>query len=389
MPLSQQRTLQVRLLRVALAAALAVTLAGGCLPHKNATVSEASASSIRLLNGGDVSWLPAIERDGSRFRTASGKVSDPLKLMKTAGLSVARIRLWVDPPSADSSLEQVLRLAKRARAAGLSIVLDLHYSDWWADPANQKTPEAWAGLSPAGLTERVEEYTAQTLQEFVDQGTPPAWVQVGNEIANGLLWPTGSLGDWSPERFSAMVSLLNAGTAAVRATSPKSKVMIHLETGGDAAKTRNWLRGALAAGLYRPDAVGLSYYSQWSGPLSNLESSLKVVAQEFQLPVAIAETAYPNSTATAPKPLLDPAKSRLSGFALSASGQAAYATKLATVLRSAAGTRAVGIWWWEVFSPNGSKLQDAFGPSLLAHSSLVTVSGAPNRAMLALGAASR
>lgn len=370
-----------------LVATAIVAITGSFAPNYERVSAE--ASSIRLANGGDVSWLPAIEREGSKFRSTTGRATEPLKLMKSAGLEVARIRLWVNPPSQDSSLEQVLKLAKRAKLSGLSIVLDLHYSDWWADPANQKIPSDWDGLSLAGLSERVGDYTTEVLQEFVAQGTPPTWVQVGNEIGNGLLWPTGSLANWSPERFSAMVSLLNAGSAAVRATSPKSRVMIHLETGGDATKTRNWLRGAFAAGLVSPDGIGLSYYSIWSGPLSNLEASLKVVAQEFKLTVAIAETAYPNSSATVPKPLLDPAKSRLAGYSLSASGQAAYATRVANVLRASAGTRAIGVWWWEVFSPNASKLQDAFGPSLLGYSSLVTGSGTPNRAMISLGKASR
>ena len=280
-------------------------------------------------------------------------------------------------------------MAKRIKKAKLEFVLDLHYSDWWADPANQRKPAAWQGLSGEKLQERVRSYTHQTLQAFVSQGTAPAWVQVGNEIANGMLWPDGQLSSWTADRFAALAGLVNAGIDGVHSASPKSRVMIHLETGGDSEKTRGWLARAFAAGLDRPDAIGLSYYSLWAGSLTNLVASIEVVATEYQLRVAIAETAYPNSAATMPTPLLDPAKARLSGYSLSAAGQAAYVTNLAALLRRSAGSRAVGIWWWEVFSPNRANAATTSAPSAIMYSSLVTPTGAPNRAMLALGAASR
>lgn len=376
-----------RWLRLGLLAALCSSLIVGS--SLGAEPESHASSRVALANGGDVSWLPQIEREGSTFRTATGKRVDALTLMRSAGLKVARVRLWVDPPSQGSSLPEVLRLAKRIKAAKLDLVLDLHYSDWWADPANQKIPEAWSNLSQAGLVERVRDYTSEVLGEFVAQGTPPAWVQIGNEIGNGLLWPNGQLGDWSAERFAAMTKLLNAGASAVRSASPKSKIMIHLETGGDAVKTRNWLKAAFSAGLTRPDGVGLSYYSVWSGPVGNLEAALRVVAVEFGLPVAVAETAYPSSSRTEPKPLLDPTKSRLAGFSLSQSGQAAYATRISQVLRAAAGTKALGVWWWEVFAPNASRGSSGLGPSVVMYSSLVTGDGRANPAMAALGKASR
>jgi arabinogalactan endo-1,4-beta-galactosidase len=366
----------------------AVTALALLIPSVGLQATPATAASkLSLLNGGDVSWLPVIEREGSKFSTTAGKRIDPLALMKSAGLSVARVRLWVDPAGTDSSLPQVLALAKRIKAAKLALLLDLHYSDWWADPANQKVPAAWQNLSQAGLVEKVHDYTAETLAQFVDQGTPPAWIQIGNEIGNGMLWPNGSLSEWKPERFAALSDLLNSGVRAVRETSPKSKVMFHLETGGDAAKTRGWLTNMFAGGLARPDGIGLSYYSQWSGPISNLEETLRVVSGEFGLPVAVAETAYPNSGAVNPKPLLDPARSKLPGFALSAAGQAAYATKISNVLRTVAGTRAIGVWWWEVFSPNRPVVSGVTGPWVIFFSSLTTPNGTPNKAMLALGSA--
>jgi arabinogalactan endo-1,4-beta-galactosidase len=362
-------------------------LAGGFSGSASAAPASPSplAVSTSLQNGADVSWLPEIERAGSKFYDAKGRKIDPLVMMKQAGLKTARVRLWVQPPDEKSSIGEVLGLAKRIKSAGLAFVLDLHYSDWWADPSNQATPAAWQGLNQSQLEQKIGEYTASTLARFARQQTSPQWVQVGNEIANGMLWPTAKLKSWSNEEFKILTSYLNSASAAVRASSGKPKVMVHLETGGDSAKTSNWLRMALANGLIRPDAIGLSYYSQWGGPLSNVEKTISVVANEFNFPVAIAETAYPNAMTAPTKQVLDASKAGLAGFAISTSGQAAYATKSCAVLRSSAGTKSLGVWWWEGLSPNKAKLQDELGASFISSSSLVTLAGRANAAMLALG----
>ena len=343
------------------------------------------AATATLQNGADVSWLPEVERAGSKFYDSRGRRIDPLLLMKQSGLKVARVRLWFDPVDQRSSVTEVLALAKRIKKAGLTFVLDFHYSDWWADPASQTTPVAWYGMNQAKLEQAINEYTKTTLARFAKQQTPPQWVQIGNEIGNGMLWPTGKLGSWSDEEFKRLTGLLNSAAVAVRASSGKPKVMIHLETGGDATKTESWLQKALANGLTRPDAIGLSYYSQWGGALSNLEKTIDVVANDFNFAVAIAETAYPNTSTSQTKQVLDSSKAALPGFAISTSGQAAYATKACSVLRTNAGSKSLGVWWWEGFSPNKAKLVDELSASYISSSSLVTLAGRANAAMLALG----
>ena len=240
-----------------------------------------AASPSALQNGADVSWLPEVERAGSKFYDAKGRKIDPLLLMKQAGLKTARVRLWVQTADQRSSITEVLALAKRIKKAGLGFVLDFHYSDWWADPGSQTMPSSWYGMNQAQLEQKINEYTSSVLARFARQQTSPQWVQIGNEIGNGMLWPAGKLNSWSSEEFQRLTGLLNSAALAVRASSGKPKVMIQLETGGDASKTESWLRNALANGLTRPDAIGLSYYSQWGGALSNLEKSIAVVANDF------------------------------------------------------------------------------------------------------------
>ena len=347
----------------------------------------AKASLAPLQNGADVSWVPTIEQAGSKFYNAKRQAVDPLTLMKQAGLSVARIRLWVSPSTKHGSLPEVLALARRVKAAGLKLVLDIHYSDWWADPGKQTKPVAWASLTQPQLVAQVQSYTSSVLTRFVKQKTVPTWVQIGNETGNGVLWPNGQLDQWTPPKFTAMADLLNAGIKAAHATSPSTKVMLHLETGGDAAKTDGWLTYSFANGLLKPDAIGLSYYSQWGGPMSNLTDSINIVATKWHLPVAVAETAYANTTVSVSQQVIDVSKAGLTGFAFTNRGQAAYATAVSKLLRTAAGSKAIGVWWWEGFSPNTTKLNWQLEPSAIASSSLVYGSGKPNLAMAALGSA--
>ena len=367
------------------AALFAMALLAGSAHSQPA--SALSTSIPALLNGADVSWLPTIESAGSKFFNANRKATDPLLLMKKAGLSVARVRLWVSPTTTHGSLAEVLALAKRIKTAGLKLVLDIHYSDWWADPAKQTKPAAWANLAQPQLVQQVHDYTASVLTKFARQKTSPAWVQIGNEVGNGLLWPSGQIDQWTTPKFTAMTSLLNAGISAAREKSPSTKVMIHLETGGDASKTDGWLTYSFANGLLKPDAIGLSYYSQWAGPLDNLRASIAVVAGKWHLPVAVAETAYANTAVSVSQQVIDVSKAALPGFALTNRGQADYATAVCALLRSAAGSRAIGVWWWEGFSPNTAQLNWQLEPSQIASSSLVTGGGKANAAMAALGAA--
>ena len=377
---------------VAFASVLALTCA--VPPATQATAAQTTHSTALatpppppLQNGADVSWLPTIEQAGSKFYNANGKQTDPLVMMKRAGLTVARVRLWVDPTTPHGGLPEVLALAKRVKAAGLKLVLDIHYSDWWADPSQQNKPAAWANLQQAQLVAKVGAYTSSTLSSLVRQKTVPAWVQIGNEVGNGLLWPNGQLDQWTPAKFTAMTSLLNAGISAARKTSPTTKVMIHLETGGDASKTDGWLTNSFANGLLKPDAIGLSYYSQWAGPMSNLRASITVVATKWNLPVAVAETAYANTAVSVSQQVIDVSKAALPGFAFTNRGQADYATAVCALLRSAAGKKALGVWWWEGLSPNTAQLRWQLEPSQIASSSLVTGGGKANAAMAALGSA--
>jgi arabinogalactan endo-1,4-beta-galactosidase len=215
----------------------------------------------------------------------------------------------------------------------------------------------------------VGEYTHETLRAFVSAGVRPQWVQLGNEITNGFLWPHGRISSADTKQWQAFVSLHNAASAAMRRVLPNALSVVHLDCGGDAERVRWWLSQAKTHGLLGVDVVGLSYYSQWHGPLSQLRKTLFVIAGENRLPVVIAETAYPWTNRTFGNDVIDVSKAPLAGFALTRAGQAAYVRKLSWILRSLPGARGIGLWWWEGFAPR------------MANSALVDDGGRENPAL--------
>lgn len=342
-----------------------------------------SAQGRALSNGVDISWLPDVEAAGGRFYTSTGQRIDAIKLLKVSGVKVGRIRVFVNPQTPNGNLERALTLAKRLKKEKMEICIDLHFSDVWADPGNQQTPIGWP-TEIAELEETVAAYTQSTLQRFVDADLAPKWVQIGNEIGGGFLWPLGSLWDGTASQWENFVRLHNSATRVLRRVTPTAKSVIHLEWGGDAERVRYWLTSAHAYGLNKYDLIGLSYYSQWSGSLANLEKVLRIVTTEFKSPVMIAETAYPWTTQRFGNDVIDISTSKLPGISFSTAGQEQYVQTLKDLLLRQPANRGLGLWWWEglatvVRSQNGEILWNGG----MANSALIKTNG---RALPALKA---
>ena len=181
--------------------------------------------------GADVSMLSEVERHGGKL-LEQGKEVDAFALLKAHHVNLIRLRLWVDPKSSEgapygggnSDLATTLALAKRAKAAGMSLLLDLHYSDFWTDPKHQTKPKAWQALSFPALTVQVERYTRQTVQQFVQAGVTPELVQVGNELNSGMLWPEGKSWGQGGGEFDRLATLLKAGIRGVKSATAGEKI---------------------------------------------------------------------------------------------------------------------------------------------------------------------
>jgi len=180
-------------------------------------------------------------------------------------------------------LQQTLAIARRIKDAGMQLLLDFHYSDYWADPQQQYKPLAWAGLDSKSLKDSVRVYTSHVIRALQEQGTPPAMVQIGNEINHGLLWPDGHISH--PDELAA---LLKAGVAGTKAADPEMPVMMHIALGGQNDEAVFWLDNMLARGV-EFDIIGLSYYPRWHGTLEDLQSNMQDLLVRYHKPLNVVE----------------------------------------------------------------------------------------------------
>lgn len=167
---------------------------------------NADAGEFRYV-GGDISLLPEYEAAGAIYKDKDGNtVSDVLHFCYDEGMNAMRVRLFVNPenysgsdrdPNACQNLDYILPLCRRIKEDGFSLMLDFHYSDTWADPAAQWTPDAWKNLTEDELVEKIYVYTLETLKTMRAQGVTPDFIQTGNEISYGMLW--GEYGTPQPQ----------------------------------------------------------------------------------------------------------------------------------------------------------------------------------------------
>lgn len=214
-----------------------------------------------FVKGADVGWLPQMEATDYKFLDQDGTPKDGLQLLKNRGMNAVRLRVWVNPSNhkidGHCSKEETVVMAVRAQKLGMRIMINFHYSDSWADPAKQNKPLAWANHTVAQLKQDVYNHTFEVITALKKAGVTPEWVQVGNEIPGGMLWPEGSTTNWSQ-----LAQFLNSGYDAVKAVDPKIKVVVHVDEGNNNGKFR-WFFDAATAQNVKYDIIGLSYYPYW------------------------------------------------------------------------------------------------------------------------------
>jgi len=246
------------------------------------------------LRGGDLSFTPQLEAAGVRF--SDGGVVRPVeRILARHGANVVRLRVWTDPPPGYSDADSALRMALRAKRAGLKVLLDLHYSDFWADPGHQTTPAAWQGQDLETLARTVFGYTKSIIARFARRGAAVDIVQIGNEVTAGMLWPVGQIYQDDGAHWVEFTTLLKAGIAGARAGNPRHHrldTMVHIDRGGDNGGTR-WFYDHIAEQGVEFDLIGLSYYAMWHGPFASLSANLADAAARYGKPVVVVETAYP------------------------------------------------------------------------------------------------
>jgi arabinogalactan endo-1,4-beta-galactosidase len=303
--------------------------------------------------GADLSYVNQVQDYGGVYKD-SGVVKDPFAIFKNHGANVVRVRLWHNPQWLQSlnngkmysDVFDVEKTMQRAKAAGMVVSLDIHYSDTWADPASQTTPAAWAGLSLNVLKDSVYNYTLAVLNYFKSKNLVPEMIQVGNENNNGMLWPVGKT---TGNNFTPFCTLLKSGIKAVRDFSANSaakpQIILHVAQLQDA---NFWCTNVITnGGVTDFDIIGLSHYSKWGtiNIMTGITASISSLKTTYGKRVMVVETGYPFTTQSADNynNLID-ATAAVTGYPITAEGQLNYMKDLTQAIILGGGT---GIMYWE------------------------------------------
>lgn len=281
--------------------------------------AQTTSRDTTFYTGADISWVTEMEKNGHKFYNNAGQERECTALMRDYGMNAIRLRVWVDPSKHDNwcNKEDVLVKALRARDLGMEVMIDFHYSDWWADPQKQNIPASWSGHSYEQMKKDVAGHTIDVLSFLKDNGITPKWVQVGNETRNGFLWTVASNEHgWpaldengnttiiesvgharnNPEQYAGLFA---AGYDAVKQVFPDAIVIVHLDNGFD-EHLYEWNLGTLAAHGAKWDMIGMSLYPYWAieggyrtdadQTITDCMENIKKVGRKYGCDVMIVET---------------------------------------------------------------------------------------------------
>lgn len=303
------------------------------------------ANAALTYKGVDWSSLLVEEAAGKSYKNTAGTTQPLEEILKNSGVTTVRQRIWNNPSNGDYNLAYNLKLAARAKAEGLGIYLDFHFSDTWADPGDQTTPAAWVGYSVDELADAVENYTKSTMDSFQSAGIPLSLVSIGNEITAGMLWPTGEISK-SGGSYN-LATLLHAASAGIKASTltTKPKILIHLDNGWDWDTQEYWYDLVLGEGPFTAndyDVQAVSYYPFYNADatLASLKSSLTDMVSKYGKEVMVVETDWPQSC---PDPSYS-FPSDTTSIPFSAAGQTTWMKDVASAVEDAGGN---GVFYWE------------------------------------------
>ncbi len=258
-------------------------------------VEKVENLSDDFIMGMDASCVPALEASGVKYYDYDGTQKDVYQILAQNGINYIRVRVWNDPYDADGNgygggncdIDNAIAIGKRATEHGMKLLVNFHYSDFWADPAKQMTPKAWKNMNIDEKSEALYQYTKECLEKLVEAGVDIGMVQIGNET-NGAMCGESSakLGGWKK-----ITQLMSAGSKAVREVCPDALVAIHFANPEKVTNYESYSKNLDYYGVDY-DVFASSYYPFWHGTLDNLSEVLSKVAETYGKKVMVAETSY-------------------------------------------------------------------------------------------------
>ena len=274
---------------------------GTWAPNDIATNVTSDSLYVRKVNnlpsdfimGMDASCVPSLEASGVKYYDYDGTEKDVYQILAENGINYIRVRVWNDPFDAKGNgygggncdIDNAIAIGKRATEHGLKLLVNFHYSDFWADPAKQMIPKAWVGMNVTEKADALYAYTKECLEKLDEAGVDVGMVQVGNET-NGYMCGEKS--------WANIARLMNAGSKATREVFPNALVALHF-TNPENVERYPQYAWYLASQQVDYDVFASSYYPAWHGTLENLATVLNKVAEDYGKKTMIAETAYVNT----------------------------------------------------------------------------------------------
>jgi arabinogalactan endo-1,4-beta-galactosidase len=266
-----------------------------------------------------------MEAEGQKFYDGNGTEMDCMELLKSLGVNAIRLRAWVDPSASGGwcNTTDLVAKAVRAKNLGMKILIDLHYSDWWADPGKQNKPAAWASQDFNTLKASAYNYTVDVMNALKTNGITPDWVQVGNETNDGILWPDGK----ASANMANFAQLVNEGYDAVKSVSASSKVIVHISNGFDSNLFR-WIFDGLKNNNAKWDVTGMSLYpsANWSALNDQCLANMKDMISRYNKEIMICEVGMSWDQPSACN---------------------AFLTDLVNKTKSLADNKGLGVFYWE------------------------------------------
>ncbi len=309
-------------------------------------VEKINNLSADFIKGVDVSSVLANEKSGVVYYDTDGNEADIFDVLTDAGVNYIRLRVWNDPYDSDGNgygggnndVASAIEMGRRATKAGMKVLIDFHYSDFWADPGKQKAPKAWSDYSVDEKEKAVYEYTKESLNRMIKAGVDVGMVQIGNETNNGICEET----TWENK-----CKLFNAGSKAVRDIDEDILVAVHFT---NPERSGNYANIAKQLDKYEVDydVFASSYYMFWHGTTSNLTSVLKNIADTYHKKVMVAETSYAYTMEDGDGHTNTIAKGSdlVSGYAASVQGQANVVRDVMAAVADV-GSAGIGAFYWE------------------------------------------